>query len=225
DLRVVAHVSRDQKMRETFLKKEDVHRATAAEINKVPLSQVTEKMRRSAKALNFGVIYGMSVYGFSESAGIEREEAKKFIDEYMEKFSGIADYMRRTKEMAKSNLYVETAMGRRRYLPEINSSNFQVQNAAERMAINMPIQGLAADIMKLAMIKVSHELEANYGRMNANNNKVYMLLQVHDEIILEVKEDLAEEVAQKVKAIMEKVYTLSIPLVVDVKVGDSWGEI
>jgi len=217
DLRVVAHVSQDQKMMETFLKNEDVHRATAAEINKVSLSQVTEKMRRSAKALNFGVIYGMSVYGFSESAGIEREEAKKFIDEYMRKFSGIADYMRKTKEEAKKNLYVETAMGRRRYLPEINSSNFQVQNAAERMAINMPIQGLAADIMKLAMIKVYEAYE--------NNPDVHMLLQVHDEIILEIKEEKAEEVAQKVKEIMEKVYKLNVPLVVDVKIGDSWGEI
>jgi DNA polymerase-1 len=217
DLRVVAHVSQDKKMMETFLKNEDVHRATAAEINKIPLSQVTEKMRRSAKALNFGVIYGMSVYGFSESAGIEREEAKKFIDAYMEKFSGIADYMRRTKEAAKVNLYVETEMGRRRYLPEINSSNFQVANAAERMAINMPIQGLAADIMKLAMIKVYEAYE--------DNSDVKIILQVHDEIILEVKESIASEVAQKVKAIMEKAYTLSVPLVVDVKVGDSWGEI
>jgi len=217
DLRVVAHMSQDKKMMETFLKNEDVHRATAAEINKVPLSQVTEKMRRNAKALNFGVIYGMSVYGFSESAGIEREEAKKFIDEYMEKFSGIADYMRKTKEAAKINLYVETEMGRRRYLPEINSPNFQVQNAAERMAINMPIQGLAADIMKLAMIKVAtnYELDTN----------VRMILQVHDEIILEVKESLAPEVAKKVKAIMESVYKLKVPLVVDVKTGDSWGEI
>jgi DNA polymerase-1 len=217
DLRVVAHVSRDKKMMETFLKNEDVHRATAAEINKVSLAQVTEKMRRSAKALNFGVIYGMSAYGFSESAGIEREEAKKFIDEYMQKFSGIAKYMVKTKVFAKENLYVETEMGRRRYLPEINSSNFQVQNAAERMAINMPIQGLAADIMKLAMIKV---YEAYKGNPN-----VKMVLQVHDEIILEVKESIAEEVAQKVKIIMEKAYTLSVPLIVDVKAGDSWGEI
>jgi DNA polymerase-1 len=236
DLRVVAHVSQDQKMMETFLKKEDVHRATAAEINKIPLSQVTEKMRRSAKALNFGVIYGMSVYGFSESAGIEREDAKKFIDEYMKKFSGIANYMRKTKEAAKINLYVETEMGRRRYLPEINSSNFQVQNAAERMAINMPIQGLAADIMKLAMIKVAEfikeynqrgptSLDQNSPKRSDLDNDIRMLLQVHDEIILEVKEGLADEIAKKVKEIMEKAYKLSVPLVVDVKVGDSWGEI
>jgi DNA polymerase-1 len=236
DLRVVAHVSGDEKMIETFLKKEDVHRATAAEINKVPLSQVTEKMRRSAKALNFGVIYGMSVFGFSESAGIEREDAKKFIDEYMQKFSGVAKYMIKTKEFAKKNIYVETEMGRRRYIPEINSSNFQVANAAERMAINMPIQGLAADIMKLAMIKVAEfikeynqrgptSLDQNSPKRSDLNKDVRMLLQVHDEIILEVKEEKSEEVAQKVKEIMEKVYTLKVPLIVSVKIGDSWGEI
>jgi len=217
DLRVVAHVSGDKKMIETFLKDEDVHRATAAEINKVTLSQVTEKMRSSAKALNFGVIYGMSVFGFSEAAGIERDDAKKFIDAYMEKFSGIAKYMRDTKESAKRNLYVETEMGRRRYIPEINSPNFQVQNAAERMAINMPIQGMSADIVKLAMIKVYEEYQ--------NNPDVRMLLQVHDDIILEVKENTAEDVARKVEEIMESVYKLKVPLVVNVKVGDNWGEI
>jgi DNA polymerase-1 len=217
DLRVVAHVSEDKKMTEAFLKGEDIHRATAAEINKVTPSQVTEKMRNSAKALNFGVIYGMSVFGFSQSAGIERDDAKKFIDAYMEKFSGIAKYMRDTKEFAKKKGYVETEMGRRRNLQEINSPNFQVQNAAERMAINMPIQGLAADIVKVAMIDVSTNYESN--------TNVRMLLQVHDEIILEVKEEYAEEVAKKVKTIIENAYKLKVPLVANVKVGDNWGEI
>jgi len=217
DLRVVAHVSSDKKMIETFLKGEDVHRATAAEINKVTLSQVTEKMRSNAKALNFGVIYGMSVFGFSVAAGIERDDAKKFIDEYMSKFEGIAKYMRDTKEFAKINGYVETELGRRRYIPEINSPNFQVQNAAERMAINMPIQGMSADIVKVAMIKVYEEYQ--------NNPDVRMLLQVHDDIILEVKENIAEDVAKKVKEIMENIYQLKVPLVVNVKVGDNWGEI
>lgn len=217
DLRVVAHVSGDKKMIETFLKGEDVHRKTAAEINKVPLSQVTEKMRSSAKALNFGVIYGMSVFGFSESAGIDREDARKFINEYMEKFSGIAKYIRETKEFAKKNLYVETELGRRRYIPEINSSNFQVQNAAERMAINMPIQGLSADIVKLAMLAVA----TNY----KSNTNIRMILQVHDEIILEIKKDKADEVAKEVKKIMEGVYKLKVPLIADVKVGNNWGEI
>ena len=217
DLRVVAHVSGDKKMIETFLKGEDVHRKTAAEINKIPLSQVTEKMRSSAKALNFGVIYGMSVFGFSESAGIDREEAKKFITEYMEKFSGIANYIRETKEFAKKNLYVETELGRRRYIPEINSSNFQVQNAAERMAINMPIQGLSADIVKLAMLKVYEEFK--------DDPNVRMVLQVHDEIILEVKEKMAHKMSEKVKEIMQNVYKLKVPLIAQVKIGDNWGEI
>ena len=217
DLRVVAHVSGDKKMIETFMKGEDVHRATAAEVKKVSLSEVTQKMRSEAKALNFGVIYGMSVFGFSESAGIDREEAKKFINAYMEKFSGIAKYMKDTKEFARQNLYVETEMGRRRNVPEINSPNFQVQNATERMAINLPIQGLAADIMKLAMIKVYEEFK--------DDKNIRMVLQVHDEIILEVKEEKAKEVAEKVKEIMENVYKLKVPLVVDVKIGDNWGEI
>jgi len=215
DLRVVAHVSGDEKMIETFMKGEDVHRATAATVKKIPFSQVSEKIRSEAKALNFGVIYGMSVFGFSQSAGIDREEAKKFINDYMEKFSGIAKYMKDTKEFARQNLYVETALGRRRNIPEINSPNFQVQNAAERMAINMPIQGLAADIMKLAMIEVYEEFK--------NNENVKMILQVHDEIILEVKELESKKIAQKMKEIMENVYKLKVPLVVDVEIGDNWG--
>lgn len=231
DLRVVAHMSGDKKLIETFYKGEDIHRATAAEVFKVTPSQVTEKMRRSAKALNFGIIYGMSVFGFSEAAGIERDDAKKFIDEYMEKFPGVAKYIRDTKKFAKTNGYVETELGRRRYIPEINSPNFQVQNSAERMAINMPIQGLAADIMKLAMIKVSEEfrgstsLDQNNPKRSNLESDIRMLLQIHDEIILEVKEELAEEVAKKIKEIMENVYQLKVPLVVNVKTGDNWGEI
>jgi DNA polymerase-1 len=233
DLRVVAHVSEDKKMIETFYKGEDIHRMTAAEINKVTLSQVTETMRKKAKALNFGVLYGMSVFGFSESAGIEREDAKKFINEYMEKFSGVARYIRETKEFVKNNLYVETELGRRRYIPEINSPNFQVANAAERMAINMPIQGMTADIMKVAMIKIDEYFKSNpdarpvkSGEAGAEQfNGVKMILQIHDEIIFEAKEEVAETVGEKVKEIMENVYKLKVPLVVKIKTGDSWGEI
>jgi len=217
DLRVVAHMSEDKKMIETFYKGEDIHRMTAAEINKVTPSQVTETMRKKAKALNFGVLYGMSVFGFSESAGIERDDAKKFINEYMEKFSGVARYIRETKEFAKKNLFVETELGRRRNIPEINSPNFQVANAAERMAINMPIQGMTADIMKLAMIAISKNYESN--------TNIRILLQIHDEIIFEVKEEIAEEVGKKVKEIMESVYKLKVPIVANIKIGDSWGEI
>jgi DNA polymerase-1 len=218
DLRVVAHMSEDKNMMEAFIQKEDIHRATAALVNKMPISQVSEKLRSKAKALNFGIIYGMSVFGFSASAGIDREEAKTFIDEYMKKFSGVANYMQKTKEAAKKNLYVETEIGRRRQIAEINSPNFQVQNAAERMAINMPIQGLSADIVKLAMLAAEKLVESYAGSAR-------MILQIHDELIFEVKEELADEFAQKIKTAMEQVYPLKVPLVVDVKVGDNWGEV
>jgi DNA polymerase-1 len=177
----------------------------------------------------------MSVFGFSVSAGISRDDAKKFIDAYFEKFVGVAEYMKSTKEFAKVNGYVETEMGRRRYIPEINSPNFMVQNSAERMAINMPIQGMSADIVKLAMLAVYEEYKNNPDVHPVKSsqsedaksvfNGVRIILQVHDEIILEVKEEIAEEVAKKVKEIMEQVYKLKVPLVVDVKIGDNWGEI
>ncbi|HEX8974120.1 MAG TPA: DNA polymerase I [Patescibacteria group bacterium] len=217
DLRCVAHVSGDKKMIEAFHRGDDIHRLTAAEVNKVTPSQVTDKMRSAAKALNFGIIYGVGAYGFSQSAGISREEAQKFIDAYMEKFSGVAAYMKKTREFVKKHAYVETLLGRRRNIPEIHSPNFQVASGAERMAINMPIQGLAADIMKLSMIKVHEHFREDHD--------VRMLLQIHDEIILEVKESRAEQVAAKTKELMESAYPLRVPLTADVNVGDSWGEI
>jgi len=217
DLRCVAHVSNDKKLIEAFHRGDDIHKITAAQINNVTLSQVTEKMRSSAKALNFGIIYGMSSFGFSQSAGIARGEAQNFINAYMEKFSGVASYMKETREFARTNGYVETLLGRRRNLPEINSPNFQVAGGAERMAINMPIQGLTADIMKIAMINIATKFE--------NNPNVKMILQVHDEIIFEVKCELAEDIAQEIKQMMENAYKLRVPLVADIKIGDNWGEI
>lgn len=217
DLRCVAHVSKDKKLIEAFHRGDDIHKITAAQINNVTISQVTEKMRSAAKALNFGIIYGMSSFGFSQSAGIARGEAQNFINAYMEKFSGVARYMKETREFARTNGYVETLLGRRRNLIEINSPNFQVAAVAERMAINMPIQGLTADIMKLAMLAVAKEF--------SQDSDIKMLLQIHDEIILEVKTEKAELVAKKLKEIMENVYKLRVPLTVDVKIGDNWGEI
>jgi DNA polymerase-1 len=217
DLRVMAHVSGDKKLIEVFYKGEDVHKATAALINNVTLSQVTDKMRRGAKELNFGVIYGISPHGFAIRSGVDRAQAKKFIDEYFHRFPDVARFMQETKEFAKKHLYVETEMGRRRYIPEINSPNFMVASSAERMAINLPIQGLSADIMKLAMIKLYEEYK--------NNHDVRMLLQVHDEIIFEVKEEIAEKIMPRIKEIMESVYKLKVPLVAQVKIGDNWGEI
>ncbi|EKE20281.1 MAG: hypothetical protein ACD_8C00028G0006 [uncultured bacterium] len=217
DLRCVAHVSNDKKLIEAFHRGDDIHKITAAEINKVTLSQVTEKMRSSAKALNFGIIYGMSSFGFSQSAGIARDEAQRFIDAYMENFSNVAKYMKETREFARTNGYVETLLGRRRNLSEINSPNFQVAAGAERMAINMPIQGLAADIMKLAMIGTAREF--------SDDSDVQMILQVHDEIILEVKKEKAQAVAKQLKTVMENVHPLAVPLIVDVNIGDNWGEL
>jgi DNA polymerase I len=217
DLRAVAHVSQDKKLIEAFYRGDDIHKITAAEINDVPLSKVTEKMRSSAKALNFGVIYGMGVFGFSQAAGIDRDKAKEYIDRYFKDFTGVAKYIRETKEFARKNKYVETLLGRRRNILEIDSPNFQVQNAAERMAINMPIQGLAADIVKIAMLNIHKRFE--------NDRDVKMVLQIHDEIILEVKEERAKATAGEIKKIMEGAYKLRVPLVADVKIGENWGEI
>ena len=217
DLRCVAHVSNDKKLIEAFHRGDDIHKITAAQINNVTISQVTEKMRSAAKALNFGIIYGMSSFGFSQSAGIARNDAQNFINAYMENFSGVASYMKETREFARTNGYVETLLGRRRNLIEINSPNFQVAAGAERMAINMPIQGLTADIMKIAMINIAAKF--------ANNPDVHMILQVHDEIIFEVKNQLTESIAQEIKQLMENAYQLRVPLVADIKIGDNWGEI
>jgi len=217
DLRVMAHMSGDKKMREAFFANEDIHTKTAAEVNEVTLSKVTQKMRREAKALNFGIIYGMGSFGFAQSAEISVAEAKKFIAEYMHDFAQVAQFIKSTKESARKNEFVETETGRRRYLAEINSPNFNIQAAAERMAINMPIQGLAADIMKLAMIKVYEYFK--------DDKDVKMILQIHDEIILEVPEGRAAEISNKTKEIMESIYKLNVPLVVDVKTGKNWGEL
>ncbi|MDH4329989.1 MAG: DNA polymerase I [Candidatus Moranbacteria bacterium] len=217
ELRVMAHISGDKKLIEAFEKGEDIHKKTAAEINKVSLDEVTDKMRSEAKALNFGVIYGMGSYGFSQSAGIDQKEAKKYIEKYMENFPGVAAYIENTKEFARKNEFVETKTGRRRYLPEINSSNFMVKGTAERMAVNMPAQGFAADIMKMAMLAIHKEF--------ALNSDVKIILQIHDEIILEVKKELAEKVSHKLKEIMENTYKLNVPLVVDTEIGKNWGEV
>ncbi len=226
ELRVAACLAKDKKMIAAFKKDYDIHKLTAAEVNNISLDKVTDKMRYEAKALNFGVLYGMSVIGFSEAAGISRERAKKFIDEYMRDFVGIAKYVEKTKKEAKKKEYVETILGRRRYLPQINSSDFLMRHAAERMAINMPVQGTAADIMKVAMIEVNKKLKKE--KLDAK-----ILLQVHDELVLEVKEDKKEEAAKIIKEAMEDVLNTSffksvksifkIPQKVDIKVGDNWG--
>ncbi len=229
ELRIIAMIADDKKMKEIFNKDLDIHIATAGEVNQIPIEKVTSEMRRAAKALNFGVIYGMSVFGFAQSAGIERNKAKEFIEDYMKKFSGVAEYIERSKKDAKEKGYAETLFGRRRYLPELNSSNTMIKNSAERMAINMPIQGTAADIMKIAMIKIDKWMK-NYN--NKNEDAVRLLLQVHDELLFSVKENDVNKMVLEIKDVMEnghleidgKKVDFSVPIKVDLKIGENWEE-
>ncbi len=216
ELRLAAVLAHDAKMLEAFHKGEDIHARTAADIHGIPLEQVTKEIRRTAKEVNFGVLYGMGVYGLAGRTGISREQAKGFIDRYFSVYTGIAEYVEQTKAMARSRGYVETLFGRRRYIPDINSSNHQLRSAAERMAVNMPIQGTAADLMKLAMIAISRELPTV-------SAKSRMILQVHDELVFEVPSTDVERVGRFVKETMETVEKLSVPIVADVSVGKNWG--
>ncbi len=219
ELRVMAHLSGDTALVEAFRQGEDVHRATASVVFKVTPEAVTPEMRRQAKVFNFGILYGMGAYGLSQAADIEQKTAAEFIVEYFEKFSGVARFIEEMKEGARKNHYVETELGRRRYTPEIESSNVAVARAAERMAINMPVQGLAADIMKIAMLSVERLIEKEF------SDSVRMLLQVHDELIFEVKESEAEAFALAVKKVMAQAYPLQVPLIAETLVGKNWGEI
>lgn len=216
ELRIVAHIADDATMIEAFKNGEDIHTRTASEIFGIAPVQVTKDMRRQAKVLNFGILYGMGVLGFARAAGVNRDTAKKFIDEYFARFSGVARYMERTKEEAFRDGYVSTLLGRRRPLPDIRSTIPQLAAQAERMAINHPVQGTAADIVKLTMIQIARQLGGSPG--------VRMLLQVHDELVLEVRDDIVNDIASRVRIIMEQTYPLAVPLTVDAKVGDNWAE-
>ncbi len=218
ELRMMAHLSQDKALVAAFRHQEDVHKTTASVVYKVTPEEVTPEMRRQAKVFNFGIMYGMGAYGLSQAAEIDQKEAAQFIQAYFEKFSGVAKYIEEMKEGARKNHYVETELGRRRYTKEIESGNVQIARAAERMAINMPIQGLAADIMKLAML-ACEKVVAKYGA------DARMLLQVHDELIFEVKEEKAEIFVREIKKAMESVYPLRVPLIAETLVGKNWGEI
>lgn len=219
ELRVVAHISNDEKMTEAFKGGEDIHTRTAAEIFEVPAEKVSKSMRRDAKTLNFGVLYGMGQMGFQRAAGVTRERAKEFIRKYMEEFSGVALYMEQTKQSARQKGYVSTIFGRRRQLEAINSNIPELVRQAERMAINMPVQGTAADLIKMAMAKVSDFVHEKYG-----HDEVRMLLQVHDELLFEAKTELVQKLSENIKSIMENVYKLNVPLTVDVKYGYNWSD-
>ncbi len=215
ELRVVAHLSKDPNMIKAFLEDQDIHTATASLIYKVPLSKVTPAMRRVAKTVNFGVIYGMSPFGLAQSLGVSQHYARQFIEKYFALFPRIQAYTRETVKKAQKLGYVETLFGRRRYLKEINSRLPDLRAAAERAAINMPVQGTAADIIKLAMIKIFKK---------SPFTSLRMLLQVHDELVFEVDRQEADKAAAWVKEVMEKVVKLRVPLKAEVSIASSWGE-
>lgn len=219
DLRVAAHLSGDEKMVKIFEEGKDIHRATASWVNEIEEDKVTSQQRSEAKSLNFGVLYGMGIYGFMRDSGVSQKRAGFFIEQYMEKFSGLKKYLDETKEFAAKKGYVETEMGRRRYIANINSKNFQVRQASERMAINLPVQGLAADIMKLSMIEAEKLVSEKY------LNKVKAILQIHDELIFEVDSKNADKFMIDIKKNMESVYELKVPLIVDVGKGENWREL
>ena len=218
ELRIVASLANDKNMLAAFAKNEDIHLHTAAEIWGVPHDKVTKEMRRAAKAVNFGIVYGIGPQVLAESAGISFNEAKEFIKKYFQVYSGIKNYIDETKAVARSLGFVETLFGRRRYLPEIVSEIPQLRAAAERMATNMPVQGTSADIIKLAMIKIDAILQKIPEKMR-------LLLQVHDELVFEVRENFLHDGARLVRDLMEMIYKLKVPLKVDIETGDSWGEI
>ncbi|HAT3954733.1 TPA: DNA polymerase I [Kluyvera ascorbata] len=217
ELRIMAHLSRDAGLLKAFAEGKDIHRATAAEVFGLPLESVTGEQRRSAKAINFGLIYGMSAFGLARQLNIPRKEAQKYMDLYFERYPGVLDYMERTRAQAKEQGYVATLDGRRLYLPDIQASNAARRAGAERAAINAPMQGTAADIIKRAMIAVDGWLEAEKPR-------VRMIMQVHDELVFEVHKDDVEAVSKKVHELMENSTTLDVPLLVEVGSGENWDQ-
>lgn len=217
ELRIMAHLAKDEGLLHAFRNNLDVHSATAAEVFGVELSDVTTDQRRSAKAINFGLIYGMSAFGLAKQIGVDRKQSQAYIDRYFARYPGVLDYMERTRTQAAEQGYVETIFGRRLYLPEINAKNPALRKGAERTAINAPMQGTAADIIKKAMVAVDNWL-------SASGLEARVILQVHDELVLEVREDLVEQVSEALRVHMSDAATLDVPLVVEVGVGNNWDE-
>ena len=218
ELRVIAHIAKDQAMIEAFRNGEDIHARTAKEIFHLDsLDKVTQDHRRKAKEVNFGIPYGLSAYGLAQNLGIENSEGKEMIDEYFNRFPNIQKYISDTQVFARENGYVKTLLGRRRYLPDIRSGNWNIRAFAERVAINMPIQGTAADVIKIAMINIHHWLQSNH-------KKSRMLLQVHDELIFEIHESELDEVPPKITELMEGAMEMDVPLKVEAGIGENWLE-
>uniref|UniRef100_UPI000849FDB8 DNA polymerase I n=1 Tax=Candidatus Marithrix sp. Canyon 246 TaxID=1827136 RepID=UPI000849FDB8 len=210
ELRIMAHLSEDEKLLAAFRNNEDIHKATAAEVFEVAIEEVNFEQRRSAKAVNFGLIYGMQAFGLAKQLGIKRQEAQTYIDKYFARYPSVKNYMEQIREIAKQQGYVETIFGRRLYIPEIKSRNPQRRQYAERTAINAPMQGSAADLIKMAMVKMDKDMK--------------MIMQVHDELVFEVAKDRVEEAKSKIIETMTTVAELLVPLVVEVGVGDNWDE-
>jgi DNA polymerase-1 len=213
----MAHISADPGMTRAFAQGEDVHRATASEVFGIEASQVTSEQRRYAKTINFGLIYGMGAFGLAQSLGIEQKAARDYIDRYFSRFAGVKTYMEQTKARAAELGYVETLFGRRIILPEIRGGSGPRRSAAERQAINAPMQGTAADLIKLAMIAVQ-------GALDTQGKRTRMIMQVHDELVFEVPEDEIEWVQREVPSLMAGVAHLSVPLLAEVGVGLNWDE-
>jgi len=215
ELRLLAHMSGDETMIRAFAEGEDIHRVTASQVFDTPLAEVTPTQRGRAKAVNFGIVYGISQFSLAKDVGVSVAEAKRYMDSYLEKYHGVRDYMKRVVEDARRDGYVSTLYGRRRWLPELHSSNFNIRSFGERVALNMPVQGTAADIMKLAMIRAVRRFETEGLRAR-------LLLQIHDELIAECPEDEAETVRRVLCEEMEHAASLSVPLTVSAGVGRSW---
>ncbi|MFM5169311.1 DNA polymerase I [Aeromonas veronii] len=218
ELRIMAHLSGDKGLLTAFAEGKDIHKATAAEVFGVALDAVTTDMRRSAKAINFGLIYGMSAFGLAKQLGIGRAEAQKYMDLYFERYPGVLEYMERTRQQAEAQGYVETLFGRRLYLPDIKSRNAGLRKAAERAAINAPMQGTAADIIKRAMINVDSWIRG------IEDESIRMLMQVHDELVFEIREEKLEEYTATIKEKMSAAAELDVPLVVEAGTGDNWDQ-
>jgi DNA polymerase-1 len=217
ELRIMAHLSADAGLLKAFADDRDIHQATAAEVFGVPLTEVSHNQRRSAKAINFGLIYGMSAFGLARQLGIERGEAQKYVDLYFQRYPGVKRYMDDTRALAREHGYVETVFGRRLYLPDIKAKNAALRQYAERAAINAPMQGTAADVIKLAMVNVDNWLVES--RLPAR-----LIMQVHDELVFEVEAGAVAELSAQVRAHMMAAANLTVPLGVDVGVGMNWDE-
>ncbi|MBP6583939.1 MAG: DNA polymerase I, partial [Chromatiaceae bacterium] len=217
ELRIMAHLSGDERLLAAFAAGQDIHSATAAEVWGLAPNQVSADQRRSAKAINFGLIYGMSAFGLARQLGIERGEAQAYVDLYFQRYTGVKDFMDRTRQQARRDKYVETLFGRRLYLPDIDHSNQGRRAGSERTAINAPLQGTAADIIKRAMIAAD-------GWIQTERPPVRMIMQVHDELVFEVEAAAVDEASEQIRVAMESAADLAAPLLVQIGVGDNWEE-